>query len=706
MNLYDETGIRTRFLKPLELGVCGIALFALLPAWVLPLTPAEQLQLGLIAGLTVAIMLVLFHWLVPRVGLPLWLHYLGIFGSISSVAATCYVLHPYGVALDVVYVLIVAAAGIMVGWPLAVVAALFALAAEILVNALRAGISNSVLLGEALHFAVFLAAGYLASYLAGVIRQQALGATQRSGQLSLLLDTSVTAARSLDLDETLPRLAEKIARGLPVTSCRICLLDPTHQYLVTRGAYVLHSEPGWEPSVGQRYPVNGLPLHRQAVETGRPVIARQDDPSSIMSQGERDTLFFMGVKTACLVPLLAEGQPVGVISVGEVRPWGRMPFDQAKLDLLQTLAAQLAVVIQNARLHEETKRRAERMSVLNEVAQAVSSTIELDELLELIYQQLSRVIPTDTYYVALYDPREEVLDVRILIDEQERFPPRKLPVGQGLSSLVIRERRPLLVRHLSEELGSLPAKPVYMGHEKMSQSWLGVPMVAGDHFMGLLAVASYQPHAFDEEDLTLLSSVARQAALALDNARHHAAVEEQARRDALTGVYNHNHFLLRLNEAVEQARKAGRSVSLIMLDIDHFKEYNDTYGHVVGDEVLRLTVQAIEAHVKKTDVVGRWGGEEFGIVLRGATTAQARQVAQRIRRTLAELELVNGAGNPIPKPTVSQGIANFPEHAADADHLVQLADQALYRAKSAGRDQVRVAEPLPDRASVLWANRS
>jgi diguanylate cyclase (GGDEF)-like protein len=693
MSWQDDIRIWERFAKPLEVSAWSIIIVAGLLIWVLPLTPAEHLQIVLVAGLTATFILVLFRWLVPRVGLPVWLYYVSVLGGISLVAAACYVLYPYEVEIDLVYVIIVTAAGILVGWPLALLAALLAAAAEIVVFALWSELSASVLLTEGLHLTVFIAAGYLASALAGTIRQQAEGARRRSSELHLLLDTGLTAAASLNLDTSLPQLAERIARGLPATSCRICLLDPRHEHLVIRGAYVLRPEVGWEAGLGQRHPLGDLPLHRRAIETGQPVVVHQDDASSGMSQRERDMLFFVNIKVVCLVPLVAEGQPVGVISVGDARLREQMPFDQQKLNLLQTLAAQVAVVIQNARLHEETERRAERMSVLNEVAQAVGSTIELDQLLELIYQQLSRVIPTDTYYVALYDPSEEVLDVRILIDEGQRFPSKKLPVGQGLSSLVIRERRPLLVRHVSEELDSLPVKPVYMGHEKMSESWLGVPMVVGEHFMGLLAVASYQLHAFDEEDLALLSSVAQQAALALDNARHHAEVEEQARRDSLTGVYNHNHFLIRLNEEVERARETGSSVSLIMLDIDYFKEYNDTYGHVVGDEVLRLTVQAIQAHVKKTDVVGRWGGEEFGIVLRGATTAQAKRVAQRIRCTLAELELVNDEGHPIPKPTVSQGIANFPEHVSDANRLVQLADQALYRAKSAGRDQVGVAEP-------------
>jgi diguanylate cyclase (GGDEF)-like protein len=231
-----------------------------------------------------------------------------------------------------------------------------------------------------------------------------------------------------------------------------------------------------------------------------------------------------------------------------------------------------------------------------------------------------------------------------------------------------------------------------MGQDRMSASWLGVPILAGDNLLGILAIASYTPNAFDEEDANLLSNVGMQAALALDNARQHAAVKEQAQRDSLTGAYNHGFLLKLLNEEVERGRKSRQPVSLIMLDVDLFKIYNDRYGHATGDEVLRLLVQTIQLHVKKADIVGRWGGEEFAIGLPGASPEQAMQVAQRVRDSLALVQLNGKNGKSIPSPTVSQGIATFPLHAQDTEELVDNADMALYQAKHRGRNQVEVAD--------------
>jgi diguanylate cyclase (GGDEF)-like protein len=279
--------------------------------------------------------------------------------------------------------------------------------------------------------------------------------------------------------------------------------------------------------------------------------------------------------------------------------------------------------------------------------------------------------------------------MRVIVDDGERFPERRVPFGEGLSSLVIQRRCPLLIQHLSEEQKNLAVNRVLIGKSKHSESWLGVPLLMRDGFTGVLAVASYQANAFKEDDITLLSNIASQVALALDNARHHAQVEEQARRDSLTGAYNHGYFVAQLEREVTQSNPE-RPVALIMLDIDYFKKYNDTYGHVVGDLVLRLIVQTIRTHIKRTDTVGRWGGEEFGIILPKTTVEQAQIVAQRIRQTLVTVPLADGTARTFPKPTVSQGIAVFPDHANDASQLVDLADAALYEAKHAGRDQVCV----------------
>jgi diguanylate cyclase (GGDEF)-like protein len=215
---------------------------------------------------------------------------------------------------------------------------------------------------------------------------------------------------------------------------------------------------------------------------------------------------------------------------------------------------------------------------------------------------------------------------------------------------------------------------------------------------GIISIGSYHPNAFDRGDLELLTALAQHAAQALDNTHQHEQVERRSQLDSLTGAYNHGNFLRLLQAQVDQVALEGRPLSLIMLDVDHFKQYNDSYGHLVGDEVLTSLTGAMKQHIKSTDAVGRWGGEEFVISLPNASGSQAQQIAVRIRDTMATLA-VRGTDQKttIPAPTVSQGLAVFPQEAANLVDLIHLADQRLYVAKGRGRNQI---EPDPAQAEL------
>lgn len=205
---------------------------------------------------------------------------------------------------------------------------------------------------------------------------------------------------------------------------------------------------------------------------------------------------------------------------------------------------------------------------------------------------------------------------------------------------------------------------------------------------GIIAIGSYRPNAFDRADLELLSNLAQHAALALDNTYRHAQVELQARLDSLTGVFNHGYFLKLLQEQVDQALLEKQPLSLIMLDIDYFKQYNDKYGHLAGDEILTTLCNTIKQHIKTSDAVGRWGGEEFVISLPNADADQSQQIAQRIRSTLSNLTIQSQENDSFPIPTISQGIAVLPDEASEVIKLIDLADRRLYVAKERGRNQI------------------
>jgi len=632
-----------------------------------------------------------FHFLVPRYGTKPWIIYIGAFGFITIIALFSSFIGD-GIHIGALYLTVIFSVGIISGSEIALHTAFYAVFAEIVLTVLNSEKSPESMYLLGVQAVILLIAGYFISRLTGVFHEKIQTSERQNRYLSILLKVGLISSLPDDLEDTIPRIAEMITREVPVSSCQICLLNSSKDQLSILGYFKFRMHKEEKLPFGQSFSLHEFPIFSDVLENGHYRVIDDVQIKAAMNDTSGTNLLFEGLNTACFLPMQIKRGKLGIIMVGEARHKKREPFTQQKIDFLQTLTSQVAAIINNAQLFQEAQHQAKRLEAVNRVATAISSTIELENLLELIYEQLSKVTPSDTYYVGLYDSEEDVLEIHIMIDKGERFPRFSLPRDKGWARWVIQNRQPLLIRHFSTGKDQTPIEPIVIGYNQPSESWLGVPLLAGERTLGLIAIASYSPNAFDEGDKLLLSNVATQAALAVDNARQHADVKEQARRDSLTGVYNHGYLLTLLNEAIEHGKNEGTPVSLIMIDIDYFKEYNDQYGHVLGDQVLQMGIQAIQSNVKKGDIVGRWGGEEFAIVLPGATLEQAYGVAKRIQMSLASIKIFDKTGKPIPPPTLSQGIASFPQHADDIAKLVDIADMALYRAKNLGRNQIITTE--------------
>ncbi|MCJ7458262.1 MAG: GAF domain-containing protein [candidate division Zixibacteria bacterium] len=216
------------------------------------------------------------------------------------------------------------------------------------------------------------------------------------------------------------------------------------------------------------------------------------------------------------VPIELQGKVLGVLDAQTNRIAG---FDEEDLQLLQSVANQTAVALENARLYANSEKKIQELSVLNNVARVVNSTLDLDQLLEHIYRQLTLVINAPSYYVALYDKKNNQLNFEILIDNKKQYPKTRVPLGDGVVSYVIRTKKPLLISDFETDIKKLPVKVETIGSNKISSSWLGVPMLSGDKVLGVLAVCSYEKNAFSEEDLQFLTNITSQAAIAMVNAQ-------------------------------------------------------------------------------------------------------------------------------------------------------------------------------------------
>ena len=217
-----------------------------------------------------------------------------------------------------------------------------------------------------------------------------------------------------------------------------------------------------------------------------------------------------------------------------------------------------------------------------------------------------------------------------------------------------------------------------------------VPLVLDDAILGVIvADNAYTQRQVDADVLRGLTTVGNLAAIAIDKANLHECLKRTASLDGLTGVFNRRHYETRLAEEIGRARRTGRPLSLLLFDIDHFKETNDTYGHECGDLVLKDVAASIKERVRAEDVVARYGGEEFLVLLTGGMdTHEAFQVAEKLRESIAGRAM---DGRPQGSITVSAGVATLLAHEVDGGTLFRLADEALYRAKNEGRNRVVLA---------------
>ena len=226
--------------------------------------------------------------------------------------------------------------------------------------------------------------------------------------------------------------------------------------------------------------------------------------------------------------------------------------------------------------------------------------------------------------------------------------------------------------------------------------YLCVPMIAQGEVLGVvhlrhnpLAAASADSTASLNERLAV--TLAEQVAVALMNSKLREALRNQSIRDPLTGLFNRRYMEETLEREMRRAERSHQPLGVVMLDLDHFKHFNDTYGHDAGDEMLRLVARLLQTGTRAEDVACRYGGEEFVVILPNSTLADTTRRAEQLRQRARQIRL-KLHGHPDADVSLSLGVAAFPTHGSTADTLLRVADQSLYRAKHEGRDRVVAAQ--------------
>ena len=322
---------------------------------------------------------------------------------------------------------------------------------------------------------------------------------------------------------------------------------------------------------------------------------------------------------------------------------------------------------------------------LVETARTLQAEHDPDRILRVAATRLNEVTAADRLAIFEADWEHHRFRPRVLAGEgTEGLKIGEVSLSEGITGWVFARAQP----YRCADTDSHPAAATIPGTRREPESMLAIPLIAGDQRLGVIDVWRNGLDAFSEEDLERCSLLGFVTAAALSNAQMYIELERRALTDALTGLFNIRWWRDMAPRVMSQSLRTGAGVGILLMDLDHFKQINDTAGHAVGDSVLRAVARALRRVVRDSDYAVRYGGEEFLVVLTNSTVDGAMRVAQALQSAVAELR----APTTVPsRVTASIGVAVFPDHGQELDDVVLAADQAMYQAKRDGRDRIAVA---------------
>jgi diguanylate cyclase (GGDEF)-like protein len=324
-----------------------------------------------------------------------------------------------------------------------------------------------------------------------------------------------------------------------------------------------------------------------------------------------------------------------------------------------------------------------RLHALNEVALIVTSSLSLTEILDQIMLYGMPLAGARGVCIAFYDESTRSFSSRVTRGLSERYTESKAYQSSRLAAEAMRLGEPVLSSDLPDAAYPLSAEARQDG----IRSVVCLPLASAQERLGVILFYRNDRSDFSFEDVELVRTFSHLAAHAIQNARLHARTVNLAETDPLTGLYNRRKFEQRLREEIQRSQRSRQPLALLLLDIDHFKKVNDTYGHSAGDAVLKALALTFRKETRDVDMAARMGGEEFVFLLPDTDPALAQRVAERIRAAVMAQAIAISEAEKI-RITASIGIACYPLHANSAEALIVGADRAVYAAKQAGRNRV------------------
>jgi diguanylate cyclase (GGDEF)-like protein len=343
--------------------------------------------------------------------------------------------------------------------------------------------------------------------------------------------------------------------------------------------------------------------------------------------------------------------------------------------------------------HEEVaelKRQVERLSLFHEVGKTLASTLDLQKILQTIMEKISDFLQPDTWSLLMLDEATQELYFEIAIGAgANKLKDVRLKVGEGIAGWVAAEGEPVLVEDVRKDPRFITRVDELTQIE--TRSVVCVPIKGREKVLGVIELINcLGRESFRKEDIPILKNLADYAAIALENARYVQRIHELTITDDCTALYNARHLHFVLDAEIYRSNRYNYEFSVIFIDLDHFKQVNDTHGHLVGSKLLWLIGDLIKGHLRLIDYAFRYGGDEFVVLLPQTSKENALMVVRRIRDLLNSTTFFTEEGLNI-KVTASFGLASYPNDARTRKEILRMADEAMYLVKNTTRDNIALA---------------
>ncbi len=386
-------------------------------------------------------------------------------------------------------------------------------------------------------------------------------------------------------------------------------------------------------------------------------------------------------------PVMISGTLGGILNITD------KALKDTDLLIISGFCKQTALFIENHRLHQDLQKKFNRFVAMSEVTKTIAPIQDYETLLQTILDKSAELLKAEQGSLMLLDQETDNLLIEAKKGVIQGLSGKlKIQRGEGIAGKVAEQGEPILVENLENDPR---IKQKNRQHYK-TRSFVSVPLKIEDRIIGVLNLSDKATgEVFDEEDLKLIQSFATHAAIVLERNVFYNKTEELKKltiTDHLTGLLNRRYLYERLKDEIARSERYGHYLSLLMLDLDGFKYCNDTYGHLFGDKILKIIAETLLTTVRSMDIVARYGGDEFMIILPETRESLAQDIAERLRNSVASKVILpeDAAGSGSHTLTTSIGIVCYPDHGDTLEALLERVDVALYRAKNKGKNRIEV----------------